>query len=242
MIYTACLWLKGKGPVALSKKKVFTKDSLSQNDRGSLMKCLKIRKGVSAKLKRRILTSTFQEYHILPWNNYTARTFENWFRKSRTYLTDKLFSVISSKVNNSIPSAKSQKNWFMKLGTSNCVNYSMSNPKHSAKYAYFIETLASSTARAGTSCEMGMKTTRDLSSTPWISSRFPITTSQKGEPTGTAAGRSQGIAHTTSRTRSRRDARRKASWVYTTGSFARRRSARICMTRKTRWRKVTWDG
>ena len=80
----------------------------------------------------------------------------------------------------------------MKLGTSNCVNYSMSNPRHSAKYAYHTGTLASSTARAGTSCEMGMKTTRDLSSTPWISSRFPITTSQKGEPTGTVTGRSQG--------------------------------------------------
>ena len=110
----------------------------------------------------------------------------------------------------------------MKLGTSNCVNCSMSNPKHSAKYAYHIGTLASSTARARASCEMGMKTTKELSSTPWISSRFPITT-HKGEPTGTVTGKSQEIAHTTSRTRSRRG-------VYTTGSFAMRRSARICMT------------
>ena len=67
MIYTACLWLKGKRPVPLrSKEKVFTKDSLSENDQGNLMKCLKIRKSVSVKLKRRILTSIFQDDHIQP--------------------------------------------------------------------------------------------------------------------------------------------------------------------------------
>ena len=38
----------------------------------------------------------------------------------------------------------------MKLGTSNCVNYSMCNPKHSAKYVCRTGTSASSTARAGT--------------------------------------------------------------------------------------------
>ena len=37
----------------------------------------------------------------------------------------------------------------MKLGTSNCVNYSIWNPKHSAKYVYHTGTSASSTARAG---------------------------------------------------------------------------------------------
>ena len=194
------------------------------------MACLTFSKSVLVKLKRRILTSIFQDHRILPWNNYTVPAFENWFRKSRTTLTDKLFNVISNKVNNSIPSAKSPKNWFMKLGTSNCVTYSMSNPKHSAKYAYHTWTLASSTARAGTSCETGMRKTRNLSSTPWFSTRFPITTSRKGDATGSVTGRSQGITSTTSRIRSRRGARRKASWVSTTGSFARRSSARICMT------------
>ena len=53
MIYTACLWLQGKRPVPLrSKEKVFTKDSLSQNDQENLMKCLKIRRSVLMKLKR----------------------------------------------------------------------------------------------------------------------------------------------------------------------------------------------
>ena len=38
----------------------------------------------------------------------------------------------------------------MKLGTSNCVNYSTQNPKRSAKYVYHTGTLALSAARAGT--------------------------------------------------------------------------------------------
>ena len=39
----------------------------------------------------------------------------------------------------------------MKLGTSNCANYSTWNPRHSARYVYHTGTSASSTARAGTS-------------------------------------------------------------------------------------------
>ena len=100
-------------------------------------------------------------------------------------------------------------------------------PKHSAEYVYHTRTSASSTARAGTSCETERRRTRNLSSTPWTSSRFPITTSRKGDPTGTVTGRSQGITSTTSRTRSRRNARRNFSWVFTTGSSAMRSSARI---------------
>ena len=71
---------------------------------------------------------------------------------------------------------------------------------------------------------------RNLSSTPWISSRFPITTSRKGDATGTVTGRSQGITSTSSRIRSRRNARLEISWVFTTGSSAMRSSARICLT------------
>ena len=113
----------------------------------------------------------------------------------------------------------------MKLGTSNCVNYSIWNPKHSAKYVYRAGTSASSIAHAVTSCEMERRKTRNLSSIPWISSRFPITTSRKGDPTGTATGRSRGITSTSSRIRSRRNARRRTSWVFTTGSSAMRSSA-----------------
>ena len=61
-------------------------------------------------------------------------------------------------------------------------------------------------------------------------------------------GRSQGITSTTSRIRSRRNARRGASWVSTTGSSAMRSSTRICLTsdalkkcvvRWTNWRPKT---
>ena len=58
----------------------------------------------------------------------------------------------------------------------NCVNYSIWNPKHSAKYVYHTGTSASSIARAGTSCETEQRRTRNLSNTLWISSRFLITT------------------------------------------------------------------
>ena len=80
----------------------------------------------------------------------------------------------------------------MKLGTSSCVNHSIWNPKHSAKYVYHTGTLASSTARAGNSCETERRRTRNLSSTPWISSRFPITTSRKGDPHGHRYGKKPG--------------------------------------------------
>ena len=63
-----------------------------------------------------------------------------------------------------------------------------------------------------------------------ISSRFPITTARKGDPTGTVTGRSQGITSTSPRTCSRRNARRKTSWVFKTGSSVMRSSARTCLT------------
>ena len=49
-------------------------------------------------------------------------------------------------------------------------------PKSQCKDVYHTGTPASSIARAGTSCETERRRTRNLSSTPWISSRFPITT------------------------------------------------------------------
>ena len=69
------------------------------------------------KSTRRTSTSTFQDYHILPWNNCMAPAFENWFRKSRTIQIDMLFNKICDRINHLIPSAKNQKKWFMKLGT-----------------------------------------------------------------------------------------------------------------------------
>ena len=90
--------------------------------------------------------------------------------------------------------------------------------------------------------------TINLSSTLWISSRFPITTSRKGDPTGTVTGRSQGTRSITSPIRSRRNAGRDISWVSTTGSSETRFSERTCLTpvalkkcvvRWTNWRTKT---
>ena len=71
---------------------------------------------------------------------------------------------------------------------------------------------------------------------------------KKGGPHGHHYGKSQGITSTSPRTRSRRNARRRTSWVFTTGSSARRSSARTCLTlaamkkyvvRWTNWRTKT---
>ena len=205
------------------------------------------------KSTRRTSTSTFQDYHIPQWSNCMAPAFENWFRKSRSTRIDMLFNATCNRVNHLILSVKNQNKWFMKLWTSNCVNYSIRNPKHSARYAYHTGTSASSTARAGTSCETELRRTRNLSSTLLASFRFPTTTSRKGDPTGTVTGRSQEITSTASRTRSRRNARRSSIWVSTTGSSETRSSTRICLTpvarrncvaRWTNWRtktiRTTW--
>ena len=56
--------------------------------------------------------------------------------------------------------------------------------------------------------------------------RFPIITSRKGDATATATGRRKGITNTSSRIRSRRNARREISWVFTTGSSVMKDSAR----------------
>ena len=63
----------------------------------------------------------------------------------------------------------------MKLGTSNCANYSTWNPKRSAKSVYHTGTSASSTARAGTSCEKEQRRIRNLFNTQWISFLFLTT-------------------------------------------------------------------
>ena len=78
------------------------------------------------------------------------------------------------------------------LETSNCVNYSMWNPKHSAKYVCRTGTSASSIARAGTSCEMERGRTRNSSSTLLTSFRFPIYYIKKGRPHGHRYGKKPG--------------------------------------------------
>ena len=63
-----------------------------------------------------------------------------------------------------------------------------------------------------------------------VHSRSPLDSQilhqEKGDPTGTVTGRSQGITSTSPRIRSRRNARKDISWVSTTGSSVMRSSAR----------------
>ena len=72
------------------------------------------------------------------------------------------------------------------------MNYSMWNPKHSAKYVCRTGTSASSTARAGTSCEMERKRTRNSSSTLLTSFRFPTYYIKKGRLHGYRYGKKPG--------------------------------------------------
>ena len=163
---------------------------------------------------------------------------QNLIQKIENHPHRHALQVIFNNIDNSIPSAKNQKTWFVKLGTLNCVNYSMCNPKHSAKYVCRTGTSASSTARAGTSCEMIRKRTRSTSRSPLDSQS--ITTSRKGDPTGTVKGRSQGITSTTSRIRSRR--MQEETFLGSSQPFIRDEKFRKNMTIGLYWRSDSWDG
>ena len=134
---------------------------------------------------RRTLTSTFQECQIQQWNDHMASPFKIWFRRSRTTLSDKHIKVIFNNIDNSILSAKNHKTWLKQLETLNYVNYSMLNPKHSAKHAWRTGTSASSTARTVTSYEMIRQRTRSTSSLFLTSSLFRTFTSGKADHTVT---------------------------------------------------------
>ena len=76
------------------------------------------------------------------------------------------------------------------LETSNCVNCSRRNTKRSAKYVYHNGTLASSIARAGTSCVKEEEKIRN-SSTRWTFFQFPSTSSRKDDLTDIVMVRSR---------------------------------------------------
>ena len=75
-------------------------------------------------------------------------------------------------------------------------------PKAQCK-VYHTGTWASSIARADTSCATERRRIENLSSTPWISSRFRITEKRKGDSTGTVVGGSQGITSTSKKCKKR---------------------------------------
>ena len=81
------------------------------------------------------------------------------------------------------PFSPESKQMIRVLETSNCVNCSRRNPKRSAKYVYHTGTLASSIARAGTSCVKEEGKIRNSSSTRWTFFQFLITSSRKDDLT-----------------------------------------------------------
>ena len=190
-------------------------------------RCLSPTMSYFVQSSRRTSTSTFQDHNILLWSNCMVPALENWFRRSRTTQTDMLFNETYNSVNHLIPSVRNQNKWFMKLGTSNCVNYSMCNPKRSAKYVYHTGTSASSTARAGTSCEKEQRRRRNSSSTEWTSFLFLTTTKRKADLTGTVTGRSQETRNITPPISSRRSVKRRTSKVSTIDLYEMTNSAGI---------------
>ena len=177
------------------------------------------------KVLRKTWISKFQDYHILLWSTRKVPASENWFRKLRTTQIDTLFNNTYDRINHLIPSVQNQNKWFMKLETLSCVNCSIRDPKHSAKYVYHIGTSASSIARAGTSCEKGERKIRNSSSTRWTSSQFPTTSLSKDDLTNTAMVRRRETRNITSPTSWRRSARRKSSNVSMTSSYEMNNSA-----------------
>ena len=239
-----CLLLKVKRPVPTrSMKKVCTKNLVLQIDRGNLINCLNTSVLSMLTMEQGNLLSktaqvhTHSEWTICSWRKSwhcviqrgqrvqpCNQRGEHWLQHSRitTFCSETITWRQRSKFDsedrdNSILSAKNHETWLKQLETLNCVNYSMLNLKHSAKYVCHTGTSASSTARAVTSCEMIRKRTRSTLSSLLTSIRFPSTTSGKVDPTVTATGRKKGITSTSSRISSRRNARRENSWAsYTT--------------------------
>ena len=103
------------------------------------------------------------------------------------------------------PFSKETQDVIKAVGKSNCVNYSMWNPKHLCKVCLSCWDVASSNCTCGHFLQDGteenkkyIKYTLDLFSIP----NYYI--KEEGDPTGTATGRSKGITSTSSRIRSRR--------------------------------------
>ena len=103
------------------------------------------------------------------------------------------------------PFSKETQDMLKQLETLNCVNYSMLNPKHSAKHVCRIGTSASSTARAVTSYEMIRQGTRSTSSQFLTSFLFRTSTSGKVDHTVTDTERKKGIKNITLRNSSKRN-------------------------------------
>ena len=113
------------------------------------------------------------------------------------------------------PFSPESKQMIRMLGTSNSVNYSRQNPKRSAQYAYHTRTLASSTARVGTSCVKEERRISNSSSIRWTFFQSLSTSSRKDDLTDI----DRETGNTFRPTSWRRNARKSSSKESMTGSY-----------------------
>ena len=122
-------------------------------------------------------------------NNAQRSSVRQLIQKIENHQIDMLFKNIYNRINQFNRFSPESKQVIRV--TSNYVKYSRRNPKRSAKYVYHTGTLASFTARAGTSCETeegrisnSSKYTMDLS--------VPEYVIKKGRPHGHRYGKNPG--------------------------------------------------
>ena len=171
-----------------------------------------------------------------------ASTFKIWFRRSRNHPHRRALQSDLQQHRQFNPFSRESRDVIKAAGNIELCELLDVEPKAQCKVCLSYWTSASSTAHAGTSCEMERKRTRDTSSTLLTSFRFPVTTSRKGDPTATVMGRKKGITSTSSRIRSTRNARREISCVFTTSSSVMKDSARTWLKMGRTEEDMSWDG
>ena len=116
------------------------------------------------------------------------------------------------------PFSKESQDVIKAAGTLNCVNYSMLNPKHSAKYVCRTGTSASSTT-CGHFLRDDMTENKKLFKSVLDLFSIPNYYIRKGRPHGHRYGnKKKGIKNITLRISSRRNARKENSGAFTIGS------------------------
>ena len=119
----------------------------------------------------------------------------------------------------------------MKLGTSNCVNYSTREPKAQCKVCPSLLGRRHRLLHVrALLAKREQRRTRNSFNTPWILLSIPNYIKKGRPPRAPLREEARGSRVPTSRIRSRRNARRRTSWVSTTGLSETRSSARTCLT------------
>ena len=184
--------------------------------------------------------------YILQWNNHMASTFEIWFRRSRTTLSDMHFKVIFNNIDNSILSAKNHKTWLKQLETLNCGELLDVEPKAQCKVCLSYWDVGIVYCTRGhllrddtTENKKYIKSVLDLFSIPGYYIR-------KSRPHGHRYGKKGRITSTIRRESAQEEnARRENSWAFTIVSSVMQDSEtqwskwvvlKKCFVRWTIWR------